>query len=87
LSIAADALAGLPTLIKTVRTPETEHRGVFRNGMLNAAITLLVIRHRTFSAWAFPTYILIMASTFYALLRIRPLMHRSRRLHPAAGDS
>ncbi|MBV9819739.1 MAG: hypothetical protein JOZ07_15510 [Solirubrobacterales bacterium] len=81
MSILADGVAGMPTLRKIIIAPETEHTSVFRNSMLNAAITLLTIRHWTFSAFGFPLYILIIAGTFYALLRFRP--RAARRQAPA----
>ncbi len=84
LSIAADALASVPTVIKAVQAPQTEHPAVFRNGFLNAAITLLVIDHWTFAAWGFPVYILVIAGTLYVLVRFHP---QKRRPSPAAGAS
>jgi hypothetical protein len=72
MSIAADALAAVPTLVKAVRAPETEHAGPFRNGVGNATITLLTIRHWSFSSAGFPVYILLLAGTLYALIRFRP---------------
>jgi hypothetical protein len=72
MSIAADALAAVPTLVKAVRAPETEHAGPFRNGIGNATITLLTIRHWSFSSAGFPIYILLLAGTLYALIRFRP---------------
>jgi hypothetical protein len=77
LGVAADGLAAIPTLIKAVRAPETEHHGVFRNATLNAGITLLAIQHWTFSAAAFPIYIFMIGAILYFLVRIRP--HRRQR--------
>jgi hypothetical protein len=72
MSIAADALASVPTLIKAVRAPETEHATPFRNAVFNAGITLLTITHWSFSTWGFPVYIMILGATLYTLVRIRP---------------
>jgi hypothetical protein len=72
MSIAADALAAIPTLVKAIRAPETEYAGAFRNGVANAAITLLTIRHWSFSSAGFPIYILLLTGTLYALIRFRP---------------
>lgn len=71
LSIASDLLAGVPTLIKAYRQPETEHPAVFRNGALSAAITLLTVRHWTFATYGFALYILLICAALYALVRFR----------------
>jgi len=41
LSISADLLASVPTVIKSYRDPSSEHHSVFRNGAISAAITML----------------------------------------------
>lgn len=68
LSIAADFLAGVPTLIKSYRRPETEHSGVFRNGALSAGITLLTIKHWAFASYGFPVYILLICLVLYVFI-------------------
>lgn len=71
LSIAADLLAGVPTLIKSYKDPESEHHSVFRNGALSAAITMLAIQNRTFAAFAFPLYIFLICTVLYGLIRFK----------------
>lgn len=71
LSIAADLLAGVPTLIKAYKAPETEHPDVFRNGAISATITLLTIRTWTFANYGFALYILVICITLYGLIRFR----------------
>lgn len=71
LSIAADLLAGVPTLIKSYNEPETEHPDVFRNGALSAAITLLTIKTWTFANYGFALYILLICITLYSLIRFK----------------
>ncbi len=67
LSIAADALAALPTVRKTVTHPYTEHPLFFVLMSLSGAITLLTIQDWTFAEWAFPLYIFLFPG-FLAML-------------------
>jgi len=71
LSILADLLAGVPTLIKAYKDPESEHHSVFRNGSISAAITMLTIQNWTFVAYAFPLYIFAICSVLYGLIRFK----------------
>jgi len=71
LSISADLLASVPTVIKSYRDPSSEHHSVFRNGAISAAITMLAIQHQTFTAFAFPLYIFLNCSVLYTLIRFR----------------
>ena len=71
LSIVADLLAGVPTLIKAYREPESEHHSVFRNGALSAIITMLTIQNWAFAAYAFPLYIFLICTTLYVLIRFK----------------
>ena len=69
LSIAADALASIPTVRKAVSAPDTEHPLPYLAGMANAVITLFTIRHWSFSTAGFPVYILVIATSLYAVAR------------------
>lgn len=71
LSIAADMLAAVPTLIKSYLEPETEHPDVFRNGALSAGITLLTIKQWTFANYGFPAYIFLICVVLYALIKFK----------------
>lgn len=71
LSIVADLLAGVPTLIKAFKDPESEHHSVFRNGALSALITLLTIKNWSFPAYGFPLYIFIICALLYVLIRFK----------------
>lgn len=71
LSIAADLLAAVPTLIKSYKVPDTEHPDVFRNGALSAGITLLTIKTWTFANFGFALYILLICLTLYGLIRFK----------------
>lgn len=71
LSIGADSLAAIPTVIKAYREPETEHSDVFRNGAISAIITLLTIKTWTFANFGFALYILLICVVLYALIRFK----------------
>lgn len=70
-SILADLIAGIPTLVKAFNEPETEHHGVFRNGAISAAITLLTIKEWAFASYAFAVYILLICLVLYVLIRFK----------------
>lgn len=59
LSIAADALAAIPTIRKSVTHPETEHPFFFLLVSLGGALTILTLQRWTFADWAFPVYIFV----------------------------
>ncbi len=67
-SILTDALAGVPTLIKAYREPESESGGVFLFGAASALITLLTIRDWNFATWGFPAYIFVICMLIFALV-------------------
>jgi hypothetical protein len=71
LSIVADLLAGVPTLVKAYRLPETENYRVFLFGAINATITLLTIKHLSIANSAFALYILGICIALVALIRFR----------------
>jgi hypothetical protein len=69
-AIVSDALAGLPTLIKSWRHPETENALPFSTGVASTLTSFLAIRTWNFSAYAFPVYlILINVSIIGAIYR------------------
>ena len=56
-SIASDALAALPTLVKSWRDPDSESVSAYLSSAVNAAITLATITTWTTAYLAFPAYI------------------------------
>lgn len=70
-AILADALAGLPTIIKSYHHPETESSQLFLIMSLNAVLTLLTIKVWDFAHYAFPVYIFTICSLLYVLIRFR----------------
>lgn len=67
LSMAADALAAVPTIRKSISHPETEHPFFFVLVSAGGALTLLTLQRWSFADWAFPVYILLFPG-FLALL-------------------
>lgn len=70
LSILADALAGVPTLIKAYKHPETERSLVFLLGAASAGITLFTIDTWNFANYGFPAYILVLLLTIAAVVTV-----------------
>jgi len=70
-SIAADALAGIPTVIKSYKAPETESYLIYLMAAVSALITLLTIDVWNFQHWGFPLYILLLAMLIFVLIRFK----------------
>jgi hypothetical protein len=79
-AIAADFLAGIPTLIKSWLHPESESAMSYVGAVLNAGILLLTVHHWTTEVAAFPLFIFISASVEVLLVgfRLGPHVRRSR---------
>lgn len=60
LSIAADALAAVPTILKSWKQPETEDYRIYLYAIVSAVITLLTVRSWDFATCGFPVYILLL---------------------------
>lgn len=59
LSIFADSMAAIPTVIKAYRYPETESHWAFTSGFVAATLTLLTIKNWNFATYGFSLYILM----------------------------
>jgi hypothetical protein len=68
-AIASDAFAAVPTLAKILAHPETETPFPYITGMFSAFTSFAAMQTRSFSAYAFPAYLIIINSslifTFY----------------------
>ncbi|GAC1306998.1 MAG: hypothetical protein NVSMB16_03090 [Acidimicrobiales bacterium] len=71
LSLAADALAGVPTLRKAWSHPETERVNVYLGSLVNAAITLSTIHHLRVEVVLFPAYIAAGSLTGVLIVGVR----------------
>ena len=71
LSILADFLAAVPTIVKAFQRPDTEGARIYACAAVSASITLLTIHDWTFSQYAFPVYILAICIPIFGLVRFR----------------
>lgn len=70
-SLIADALASLPTILKSYKFPETENWAPFSIGTIGALISLLTVTNWTFGYIAFPIYIMLVNSIIFFLIYTR----------------
>jgi hypothetical protein len=71
-AIAADLLAGFPTMIKSWTNPETETVWSYAGALANAAILLLTVNHWTTNVVAFPLLIVCVASLQVVFVGAKP---------------
>ena len=71
-ALAADALAAVPTVVKTWNHPESESVSVYLGAFVNATITLLTVTTISAAEVAFPLYIAVVATVQLVLLTVRP---------------
>jgi hypothetical protein len=67
LAIVTDALAAVPTIVKTYREPKSESPKAFALFCASGAVTLLTIREWTMVSVAYPSYILALSASILAL--------------------
>ncbi len=79
-SVIADALALLPTLVKSWKEPESENHVVFMNGAISALITLLALKTYNFDHLAFPIYIFVTCIVLTALIKFK-LGYKYKKKH------
>jgi hypothetical protein len=79
-AIAADFLAGIPTMVKSWSNPESESVSSYLGAVLNSGILLLTIHHWTTEVAGFPLFIFIIASVEVALVgfTVGPRLRRAR---------
>ena len=58
-AILTDAFAGIPTLIKAWKFPETETAAVYLPGIINNILGLLIIKNWIFSIYSFSVYFIL----------------------------
>jgi hypothetical protein len=71
-AIAADFLAGIPTLMKSWSNPESETVTSYVGAVLNSGILLLTVHHWTTDVAAFPLFIFCTASVQTVLVGFKP---------------
>lgn len=72
LFVAADLLAGLPTVRKAWLAPQSESASLFAAGFINACITLAALDELSVEAAAFPLYAFVMTGLMLTLVKGRP---------------
>jgi hypothetical protein len=68
-SMAADFLAGVPTLSKAWTNPETEHVGPYIGGTFAAATAFFAVDAWNFVSLAFPVYLLLFNLVLWLFVR------------------
>ncbi len=71
-AIAADFMAGIPTVMKSWTHPQSETVYSYLGGVISMAILLLTVTDWTFEVAAFPIFILCMASIEVVLVGLEP---------------
>jgi hypothetical protein len=74
-AIVSDGLAALPTLIKSYTHPETESGIAYSTGLFNALTSFLAIRVWTFTAYAFPLYLVVANSALLFVFYRKKMKH------------
>jgi hypothetical protein len=67
--ILADAIAAIPTVIKSFKEPETENPNLYLGSSIAALITLLTIKTWHFEQFAFPAYIFGGGAILFVLIK------------------
>jgi hypothetical protein len=70
-AILADGLAGIPTIVKSYKFPETENYIGFLTAAISAAITLLTIKIWDFAHYGFPIYIFLICALLVILIKFK----------------
>jgi hypothetical protein len=81
-AIAADFLAGMPTLIKSWTHPETETVHSYIGALISMVVLLLTVEHWTFDVVAFPLFVACMASVQSIVVGLEPGPRLRRARHP-----
>ena len=70
-SIFADLMAGIPTLIKSYKFPETENWIEFMSSFISVGIAMLTLKNFSFAFLAFPLYIFCYDFTALILIKFK----------------
>lgn len=81
-SILADAMASLPTIIKSYRNPETESAWPYFTTVISAIITLLAVKDYSLASIGFSIYLLILCLMLSVLIQFK-IGERVSKFHQA----
>lgn len=70
-SMIADALASLPTVIKSYKYPETENPWAYLGSLIAAILTILTITNWNFAHWGFPIQTLVINLVMFVLIQFK----------------
>ncbi len=85
LSMVADFMASVPTLIKAYRNPETESSTAFLAGIIATIITIFSLSRWNFASVGFPVYLLLNGTALFVFIRfpkLRPVHQHLQRSKP-----
>ena len=91
-AIAADFLAGMPTLMKSWTHPETETVHSYIGALISMVVVLLTVDQWTFDVVAFPLFVACMATVQSILVglepgpRLRRMRRQSRAERPSPAE-
>ncbi len=71
LAILSDLLAGLPTLFKGWRFPDTENGFLYLGSVFSAATSFTEVQHWSFTEIAFPFYLILLSLSFFFIIEGR----------------
>jgi hypothetical protein len=83
-AIAADFLAGLPTLFKSWTHPHTETVHSYAGALISMVILLLTVEHWTFDVVAFPLFVACMATVETVVIGFELGPRFARARHPGS---
>ena len=70
-SIVADGLAAVPTIVKSIKYPETELAWPWMASVIGVILTLLTLKELTFANSGFIIYILLVDAIIFSLVQFR----------------
>jgi hypothetical protein len=87
-AIAADFMAGVPTLMKSWTYPETETVYSYAGAVVSMVVVLLTVQHWSFDVAAFPAFIVCMGTVEVVLIGLEPGPRwRARRSPTMTGSA
>ena len=69
--ILADFFAGVPTILKSIKFPETENYWIFLGYMIASGLTILTIDIWDFPHYGFPIYIFAITTLLFVLIKFK----------------
>lgn len=71
IAVAADAIAGIPTVVKAWRHPDTERPVVYLLATANGTLGLLSLPERGITTVAFPVYLILLGLAMCSVVSLR----------------